>query len=550
MAAQAATQTLVNPSFETGSFSGWTTYGNNFVDSTNNLVYNGGNPVGASNALARAGAYTAKSWGNYSGGPNQSGFRQDVIAGPGSVWSADGWALSHEQDLMAGGNTFWLEVQFLDATGTTTLGLWRSGVLDSTLTMSTWHHLSVTNQVDLWDGQTITNTASTFTAPAGTAKVRFVSVYRQTGYDGGSMYCDDLKLMKIAGSDPEISSPPVSQTRTEGQTATLAVTANGSGTLRYQWQKGAVDLSNGGNVSGANGPVLTLSSLTAADAGSYTVIVSNNSGALASSAQLKVRNAGEAATNLLINPGFEDGVDALPWETAWVRFNGGGLQTTNGYYYLTTTPISVFDGLYVSQTYASATWNGIYQDVPASPGGVYTFGAWLYVASVDPISGANACWLELQFQNAAGNMIGLYESPVITSSFTTDTWTYLSATNIIAFWGDYSVVGSATYPVAPAGTAKVRAQVTLHGVGGGGSIWYDDMNLRLVQPVAITPARSGANIQLSFPTQISTSYQVLYKNDLSDAQWTLVETVPGDGSVKTVSYPATGQRRFYRVNTL
>ena len=112
------------------------------------------------------------------------------------------------------------------------------------------------------------------------------------------------------------------------------------------------------------------------------------------------------------------------------------------------------------------------------------------------------------------------------------------------------MVGSATYPVAPAGTAKVRAQVTLHGVGGGGSIWYDDMNLRLVQPVAITPARSGANIQLSFPTQISTSYQVLSKNDLSDAQWTLVETVPGDGSVKTVSYPATGQRRFYRVNTL
>jgi hypothetical protein len=56
-------------------------------------------------------------------------------------------------------------------------------------------------------------------------------------------------------------------------------------------------------------------------------------------------------------------------------------------------------------------------------------------------------------------------------------------------------------------------------------------------------------VHLSFLTQGATSYQVLYKDNLTDANWQLLTTVTGDGSVKSIS-DSVGAPRFYRVNTL
>lgn len=74
----------------------------------------------------------------------------------------------------------------------------------------------------------------------------------------------------IVQSPPLItSSPPSSQSVPLGSSITLSVIANGSTALSYQWQF------NGVSIFGANTSALTLNSVTASSAGSYTCVVSN-----------------------------------------------------------------------------------------------------------------------------------------------------------------------------------------------------------------------------------------------------------------------------------
>lgn len=69
----------------------------------------------------------------------------------------------------------------------------------------------------------------------------------------------------------------------------------------------------------------------------------------------------------------------------------------------------------------------------------------------------------------------------------------------------------------------------------------------VLAPFAVDAARVGNDIQISFPTQNGVDYQVGYKDSLIDSDWTAIETVAGDGTTKTVSYPVTNPLRFYTV---
>jgi hypothetical protein len=82
---------------------------------------------------------------------------------------------------------------------------------------------------------------------------------------------------------PTIATPPQSVTSLAGSNASFSVVAGGSGPFSYQWQFGAVNLVNGGRVSGATSATLTISGLITGDAGNYQVIVANPVGAVTSS---------------------------------------------------------------------------------------------------------------------------------------------------------------------------------------------------------------------------------------------------------------------------
>ncbi len=82
---------------------------------------------------------------------------------------------------------------------------------------------------------------------------------------------------------PEIAVQPESQTVQAGAAVTFSVTASGAAPLTYQWRKNSAALANSSHVTGVTTDTLTLDGVTAADAGVYSVVVTNSSGTKVSS---------------------------------------------------------------------------------------------------------------------------------------------------------------------------------------------------------------------------------------------------------------------------
>lgn len=98
---------------------------------------------------------------------------------------------------------------------------------------------------------------------------------------------DDFVITTTPGGGdvaPTITDQPDSQTVVAGTTAVFSVSAGGTAPLVYQWRKGGVDLTNGGNVAGADTATLMLTNVQPGDAGSYDVVVSNLAGDATSAA--------------------------------------------------------------------------------------------------------------------------------------------------------------------------------------------------------------------------------------------------------------------------
>jgi RHS repeat-associated protein len=94
----------------------------------------------------------------------------------------------------------------------------------------------------------------------------------------------------------------------------------------YQWRKGGVNLANGGHISGATDPMLTINSATATDAGSYDVVLHFSWGnPVAVPATLVVTNASSTADT--DEDGLSDYAQALinPPGTATPETYGAGI---------------------------------------------------------------------------------------------------------------------------------------------------------------------------------------------------------------------------------
>ncbi len=103
-----------------------------------------------------------------------------------------------------------------------------------------------------------------------------------------------------------ISLPPASQTAGYGQSVTLNVSATGTGPLTYQWKK------NGVAIEGANQATLTLSAVSRADEGQYSVVVSNEAGSVESTAATLTVEVDTTATLTWTIPETREDGSALP----------------------------------------------------------------------------------------------------------------------------------------------------------------------------------------------------------------------------------------------
>lgn len=96
------------------------------------------------------------------------------------------------------------------------------------------------------------------------------------------------KLATSGGVLPSIFNGPENRVVEPGESVTFQVSATGSAPLAFQWAK------NGEPIPGANNATFTITDVKPADAGSYSVTVSNATGSLlSSSAILTVRTIGK-----------------------------------------------------------------------------------------------------------------------------------------------------------------------------------------------------------------------------------------------------------------
>jgi Abnormal spindle-like microcephaly-assoc'd, ASPM-SPD-2-Hydin/Immunoglobulin I-set domain len=96
---------------------------------------------------------------------------------------------------------------------------------------------------------------------------------------------------------PSISTQPVSQTLTVGQSATFSVFATGTGPLSYQWSR------NGAAISGAVSSSYTIATTATSDNGAqFNVLVSNNAGVATSNAATLTVKAAIIAPSITLQP--------------------------------------------------------------------------------------------------------------------------------------------------------------------------------------------------------------------------------------------------------
>lgn len=271
-------------------------------------------------------------------------------------------------------------------------------------------------------------------------------------------------------------------------------------------------------------------------------------------------NAATTNSSALLNGNFENGTLA-PWlgkGACCANTLGGYVLHTNGLVWDPTLNGNNTQGIhnpafgaYSCKIYGNFSGGpntpGIFQDVDASPGSLWTASIQARTQNTDHIRGSNHAVAEVSFLDAGSNVLARYASPVFSTNTPINTWITLNITNQV-----YPAGGGTNRLAAPAGTAKLRFEVTFsQTLYDWGSIYFDEAQL---QPLSIPEAPTllvGFNdpgqVWISFATQSGLNYQVLAKNALTDLTWNPVETIPGDGTTKTVSYPATTAAQFFSV---
>ncbi len=185
------------------------------------------------------------------------------------------------------------------------------------------------NATNLYDGPSLWGSnsrvltlANISAADAATYSVVISNVY-------GAVTSTGARL-DVISSPPTLISGPESRTVLVGSTVTFTVEAGGDGPLSFQWQENGTNLVDGGNLSGSATPTLTLASVAAANAGIYSVTVSNALNTVSSpGAMLTVLPVSPPGTSLNFRARFSGG-------TSPFNPHAGVIQGTDGWFYGTT----------------------------------------------------------------------------------------------------------------------------------------------------------------------------------------------------------------------
>jgi hypothetical protein len=132
--------------------------------------------------------------------------------------------------------------------------------------------------------------ATTSASDAGTYSVVVTN-------SAGSVTSSGVALtVNAAPVPPAITVQPVASTVTTGQAVTFSVTATGTAPLAYQWRKDGIAL------SGATSATFTLTTTSAGDAGTYSVVVTNSAGSATSTGAALTVTLAPVAPAITVQP--------------------------------------------------------------------------------------------------------------------------------------------------------------------------------------------------------------------------------------------------------
>ena len=304
----------------------------------------------------------------------------------------------------------------------------------------------------------------------------------------------------LGGTGPSITIQPLSQTNYVGSPVSFYVSATGTDPLVYQWQKNTTNLTDGGAIFGSTTNTLVFTNLAVADAGSYTVRITNNFGAKTSNIAVLTVYGG-----IVRNGGFETG-EFPPWTLSG---NTGGISVNLGTNYAHSGTFGAQLGPFGSPGYLS-------QALLTSPGASYLLTLW--VNSPDGLT-PNEFLVAWNGTNLF-NQINLGPLGWTNLQFTV-TATRSNSVLSLGFRNDPSYFG------------------------------LDDISVTVLPaPFFLGASSSGTNLSFSWSGQIGFKYQVQYETNLSAPNWSpLGGTVTATNNTLNASdviAPAPSQR-FYRV---
>ena len=364
------------------------------------------------------------------------------------------------------------------------------------------------------------NSALTLTnaqvAQAGTYSVRVTNSY-------GSVLSSNATLTVLV--PPAIATQPSNATVVVGTNASFTVTASGTLPLAYQWAF------NGTNLPGAVNSALTLTNVQVAQAGTYSVWVTNSYGSvLSSNATLTVLVPPAIATQpsnetVVVGTNASFTVTAsgtLPLAYQWA-FNGTNLPgAVNSA--LTLTNVQVAEAgtysVWVTNSYGSVLSSNATLTVLVPP-----------AIATQPSNETVVVGTNASFTVLAGGTLPLAYQWAFNGTNLAD------ATGLALLLTDVQLAQAGSYAVVVTNVA--------------GSVTSAPAGLTVLPPVTtIAVSLAGPQISITFPSVVGLNYVLEYKHFLDDPAWTpLPPAAAGTGGLMVLQDTnAPADSRYYRLH--
>ncbi len=373
----------------------------------------------------------------------------------------------------------------------------------------------------------VTVTSSTQGVISGTPTAAGTFTARITGWENndrtGNRADFNLSITVINGV-PVITAPPQPVTVDEGQSATLSVTATGSG-LSYRWIKGGVELP--ATTAGATNSSITFNPAKVSDTGDYQVRVTSSGGsALSASARLTV-NAVAVNPPVISTPPVAATASFGGSATFSVTATGSGLayqwrkgdQTLNG----ETSPSLTINPV-------NATSGGTYTVRVSNTGGAVEASAVLTVAPV--------------IASQTGSSVKIHVGETLRLSVTANGPSPLSYQ---WFRNDSPVVdGTAADLVVNAASGDNAGTYSVRVSAPGASVNGNPVAVEVRALALAVPQLSGNGLALGWSAIPGRKYRIEGNASLNGA-WTSAGEVTASGENATFNAPADAGFGFFRL---